>query len=817
MKRAVRVNKEVISAMLPPVPEDFERDMRDLIFSMPAEQVKGRNRPMKRKISVGFVLICVLLALTATAVAAVLLGGRDFVDQIMAPKAAKTSSDSFTQEEIEEILRIARENNLTLSDEDMYVLTHLDEWGESGYDKEELMRRFVKTEYGFYPDAWPIEVQHWYEEMLEACGLDDGVIVNVLPEGDEFTQEQILKIAREFIHDKYAPTVDLDDPEKYLRFLTYRESKLGEDMTSRQWNLEYEARDLYLADYCLTLDTAGNITKEYTVDGILGTSWGAHGQFMMDRFIRVYGDQYGAINWDSEMLLKYQEAMKNRQTLTGPEHFISEEYPILDMTYLLPDETMLSKADAIEKAKEACGSLDYETLYSNSAVAVCMENPEGKPVWKVTLRLHGGGYVFAQLDAHTGEALVTDTSKADVYRGWRQYVTEEYWQKEKPVPSNIVFQPTAETAQPAAETVPGWRLPAFWGDTNVAPAWYWERLDAVGYNSEEAENALYESWVTQYGYDASFWPLEAQAIDRLIQLGDDPYWNTVDMPGLPTDGDISQEEALRLARAAFKEEYADELPGLDVSVLKGSFSFWFDYMFEGHNTWQVNLYRPDGVKIGSVWLESRLGEVFEMECFDSSAPGLRTRDVSFAEPIATPAPLENGKPWMWGMDFAPQEFWDKLEQVMDKWGVTANNFEQKQREWYFQYGDGIFLPYECQVMENILSPVQADLLREEKPCYCTFPQKGKITREQAMEIARKAVHEVGDAEVGDPWIDDLEISAVLSVNGTIDGLYIREEPTWVVFFFAWDDTYGFYNQRASAYLSEDGDVILAQLDLAGNG
>ena len=71
--------------------------------------------------------------------------------------------------------------------------------------------------------------------------------------------------------------------------------------------------------------------------------------------------------------------------------------------------------------------------------------------------------------------------------------------------------------------------------------------------------------------------------------------------------------------------------------------------------------------------------------------------------------------------------------------------------------------------------------------------------------------------MGDAWIDDLKITAVLSVNGTVDGLYQREEPTWAVFFFAWDDTYHIWNQRASAYVTEDGEVILAQLDLASNG
>ena len=823
MKRTVHVSKEFVNAALPPIPADFERDMREMILSMPAEtaeRIERKDRPMRRKLSVGFVLVVVLCTLAVGALAAVLLGGKDFVDQIMAPKAAQTDSTSFTKEEIEDILRIAKENGLTLSDQDMYMLTHLD---ETGYDKEELMRRFVKTEYGFYPAAWPIEVQHWYEQMLMAVGYDadwDKQIIrttgykmenrqtNVLPEGNEFTQDQILKIAQEYIHDKYYPDVDLNDESKYIRLLTYQEHKLGQDSTYREWSLRYEAKDLYLADYVMTLDTAGNIKKEYAVGGILDPSYETYGQFMRDRFQRVYGDQFGFVNWTSEIMLEYQNAMRHRQTLPGPEHFIGDEYPILDMTYVVPDDTMISREAAIEKAKAACGGLDYESLYGNSAVAVCLENPEGKAVWKVTLQLHSGGFVYAQLDAKTGEALFIDTAKADTYRLWRQYVTEEYWQENKPLDSALYSAPSEYAA--------GWRLTAFWGNTDIAPKWYWDRLNAVDYN-EETEDALYASWVDQYGYDTNFWPLEAQAIEILTQLGDDPDFNTVNFPGLPSEGDLSQEEALKIAKAAFKEEYADELPSLDVSTLKGAFSFWFNYTFEGHNTWQVNLYRPDGVKIGSVWMESRLGEVYQMECFDPSTPGLRGRDASFAAPIATPAPLANGKPWMWGMDFAPQEFWDKLEQTMNEWGVTAENFEQKKEEWRNQYGDDIFLPYECSVMDSILAPYLADKFQEEKPWYCAFPQDGKITRDQAIEIGKKAVHEAGDEEVGDAWIDELKISAVLGVNGTVDGLYVREEPTWAVFFFAWDDTYGFWNQRASAYITEDGEVILAQLDLASNG
>ena len=322
----------------------------------------------------------------------------------------------------------------------------------------------------------------------------------------------------------------------------------------------------------------------------------------------------------------------------------------------------------------------------------------------------------------------------------------------------------------------------------------------------------------QYGYDTHFWPLEAQAIEILTQLGDNPDFHTIDFPGLPTADDISQEEALLIAKAAFKEEYAAALPDLDVSTLSCAFSFWFDYTFDGHNFWQVNLYRSDGVHIGAVWVESRLGEVFQLESFDSRASGLRTRDVSFAQPMITPPPLENGRPWMWGMDFAPQEHWEKLGQIADEWGVTAENYSQKYLDWRALYGDdSVLWPYECQVMEQFFASYSAENWTEERVIYCTFPQEGKIAREQAIEIALQAIHEVGDEQVGAAWIDGLKCNAMLFVNAWVDAAYQSEEPLWVVTFLTWDAQFSYWTQRAYAYITEDGEVILADLDLYSNG
>ena len=86
---------------------------------------------------------------------------------------------------------------------------------------------------------------------------------------------------------------------------------------------------------------------------------------------------------------------------------------------------------------------------------------------------------------------------------------------------------------------PDGKPPIWYSD--LAPAYYWEALDEVGFNADTA-SALREQWAEAYGDDMRFWPLEAQA---LISL-----WQGVSakvLPGLPGEQDMPQKEAVSLA------------------------------------------------------------------------------------------------------------------------------------------------------------------------------------------------------------------------------------------------------------------------------
>ena len=805
MKRVVKINKETLDAMLPPIPADFEQDMRNMLFAMPAETGK-KGKPMKKRISVGFVLAVVFTLLAASALAAVLLGGKDFVEQIMAPKAVENTSQNFTKEEIAEILKIAEENNLTLSDVDVYRLNHL---GESGYSKEELMRRFVKTEYGFYPAAWPIEVQHWYEQLLKACGLDQSVHqINVLPEGDEITEEQAVKIAEDFIHDKYDPTVDLNDKAKYLRFLTYREHKLG-DIVYREWSFSYEAQDLYGTDYFLTLDTAGKIKAEYSVDGILGTSYTMRGQFIEDRFKRVYGDQFGFVNWDSYLLLNYQDALRHREQVepNSPHILPSEEY-ILATTYLLPDASFISKEEAIAKAKAACGDLNYETVYSAGEMAVLMKDGD-TPIWKVTLQIRGSSPAYTELNAVTGEVTITFTTQQETTWEWRSFVPESYWETHKPREGYRAARP--ETTAAAAD---GFQYPAFWNSEEM-PESYWAALNAIGYN-EDTMDEIYTKWIDDYGWNTDFWPLEAQALDYLLH-DQNPNGALTHIPGLPRESDLTKEQALEIAKTAFKDEFADEVPTLNVSTLRPAFRNWANQKDEGPSAWQVIFYREDSSQAGEVYLTADTGEVYELQSADVA--GVRHYAVSSDEPLVTPTPQENGRPWFWGKDFAPASYWEQLDATMQKYGVTAENIQAKADAWCQEYEDQAFWPHDCKLMYQILALLSPDDLEypDQPYLYITFPDPAKKSQAEIEEIAWQALHEVGDEQVGADWLNQLRIgSALITPAVYIDGMP-HAGTTWSVQFYNYDANYGYWATRASVFITEDGEVIHAELDLYGNG
>ena len=816
MKRTVHVNQETVHALLPSIPPDFERDMRDMIQAMPAER---KELPMRKKLSVGLILVLASLLLAGCALAATLLGGKDFVDHVVAPKAAESDSSRFTQEEVQEILRIARENELTLDDDIEQRLLDT----ENGYYKEELMRLFVKQEYGRLPGAWPIEVQHWYDEMLNACGQGDGYVYNVLPAEGEITQEEALQIAYDYICQHWEKDPQVEDKALYTRFLSYTETVVNPHLTERQWILEYQAKDLYHSDYRLFIAPDGTVKEAVHMPSSLNDEWRAFDADVGSRIDRKYENEYGAVIYTTDYVMEYQDLLRQFVMKHGDERLSSGEKHILNQTYLKPDSAMITAEEAIARAKEACGDLEWASMYRDGETAICMQ-ADGRAVWKVTLRIYDQPNrahwtrVWAQLDAHTGDVLYCDTAAdtpAELGGQWRWSVTEEYWAAHRPV-----AEATPAPVGPAATPRPD-GMPSCFGDETMAPAWYWERLEQVGFTNETAGKMLTE-WENTYGRDTKWWPLEAQAVyDLHFNMGDIPprYRPYTVFCGLPGPEDLPREQAERIARDAFTQAYGEQA-GLTADQWLTAAHFYFHSPDSHTNSWSFEFVQPDtNETVGFVSLNSVNGEINGMTCGDAEDPFILSGEI-----IATPTPQPDGKPWMWGLDFAPPAFWHQLEETMAEWGVTFDNIEEKATEWRKTYADGELSrqndlwPIECEVMYHTLCGMDPDCLTN----YIPFPKADGITREQAVEIAWPAFREQCDQAPGP------EAKAIVTPEWQAEMipfamLYHDDEPDyhgftgtrWVVQFMHWEGDA--YETRGWVYIDEDGNVMMAELELFGNG
>ena len=361
--------------------------------------------------------------------------------------------------------------------------------------------------------------------------------------------------------------------------------------------------------------------------------------------------------------------------------------------------------------------------------------------------------------------------------------------------------------------------PVLWGNTDVAPAWFWARLD-----EENVTNDTASAWLTRiedtYGLDSRWWPLEAQAISEIRwELIDDArYAALLPIHGLPTDGDLPRERAEAIARSAFDEAFGEAL-GRPADEWLLAARFYFRSPDNAHNSWAFDVVDPDAFDlVGFVSLDAKTGEINGLDLSEMDMLPI-VADV----PRATPVPRPDGTPWMWEGDFAPAEFWRQLKQTMDANGVTFDNIEDKVQEWTEAYGGeeayNLFWPQELKVMQSIL----CEITDPDDPMfqYAAFPKPGGISQQQAIDLAWDAFlplcrNAEGEAAriVTEDWIGELKPSATLW-HSAGPSYRLPSGEYWIVQFMHWEGDA--YETRGYVALTQDGDVLFAELELIGNG
>lgn len=216
------------------------------------QQATGK-RAMRRKISIGLVVV-VFLILTGAVALAVYWSARDFVQQVIAPLSQNTDQSTWTSEEVERVIQLAQENGIEVSPE-MREGLHKD----ASVFKEELMRQFVKLDYGFYPASWPVEEQAWYDELLVEYGLKDQQ-TRFIPEEGEIQEEEALRLAQAYIKTRWNKDVS---SELYTHYVQYMLTEDGNGTLCKRWDIEFEDATGELFRVMVTPD--GNIVEEDSI------------------------------------------------------------------------------------------------------------------------------------------------------------------------------------------------------------------------------------------------------------------------------------------------------------------------------------------------------------------------------------------------------------------------------------------------------------------------------------------------------------------------------------------------------------------------
>ena len=186
-------------------------------------------------------------------------------------------------------------------------------------------------------------------------------------------------------------------------------------------------------------------------------------------------------------------------------------------------------------------------------------------------------------------------------------------------------------------------------------------------------------------------------------------------------------------------------------------------------------------------------------------------------PDDAPAPREDGKPWVWEMDFAPAEFWKQLEETMEKLGVNANNLMEQQQIWYEEYGDNTFWPQEMKICCDLL--ITTPQMVEERGrdfTYPVFPAPGKKTEEEIRAIAEQHMRAELVPEMGEEWVEKLKYGACLWNSGYLpDENRELDYPCWVCQYFAYENRD--WNAKYYMLINEDGEILYSEYWADSNG
>lgn len=367
-----------------------------------------RKEPVivKKKMSVGLVLTLILILLSATAVAAVLLTAMEVIEQEAVPMAQENDGGVrpqtvYSNEELYAILATAAENGLTLSD-DSSVMRALRN-GE-GYYEEETIMALCREAFGGYFSEWSVEEKHWFEEMMIAIGFSSGTNPYELPGEGDLTPDEARALAKKLIWDDFGADIPLDDPAKYRHEEEFYDFHNDTESASN-WYFNFYPKTLEGKEYYVNFDRHGQ-NAEYGVPngGLPDVDWenGTYTEALLFGTIcSTYGHRtQSQESWNLEAWYTFGRLLPRAE---HSDAWDAEYDAYLATTYLLPDENDLSAEQAYKLAIADWGGINY------SNISTVLIGKGDQRIWRVgfyrTDGIRNEETILYEIDSRTHEIL----------------------------------------------------------------------------------------------------------------------------------------------------------------------------------------------------------------------------------------------------------------------------------------------------------------------------------------------------------------------------------------------------------------------------
>ena len=663
----------------------------------------------------------------------------------------------------------------------VFVSANIHDWSQP-YTGDELLSHF-NTVYSWNYGQWPQEAWQRLHEMLQSAEIDptsrDAQALKAFrmteypaPGEKDISRETAIQKAKESLQDSRAA---LD----------------GAVLT------EYEGKRIWMVSFVINPsgegiadDTAGFFAV--SVDSETGTILDSRKQSLDDStaFAYVSVDAYEKA-WEG--ILRRSEIIQLAVVA------IQNEYPDLD---LMNEEKYEVRADGYKrwnvtfKAKDirwgnVTASVSMDGIVSD--ISADIEPLNGDNLWKRYGQAQG---YFGQWEQSVWVRLEKDMSGLEpVQIGGRLLKATHY-----PEESSVKIQ--HGRAQELGMQATGKRTAevntCVLVDAQPHPVWIMRILTdepdepVVGIDAETGDVVFTEQFKTDYT----------------------PQYILYSMPETWRKMELEMLGAPYMAKVAITHKFGDmwlDEPELDV---------------DNTENWEL---QQDGLVIRYIgrWNGMKSYEVeldqngFVLRCEESNTASMEEKpEETNGEtyiPAPTPTPLPDGKPWFWGMDFAPQEFWDQLDKLFFTHVMTMDDYPAMEKDWLEAFGESEFWPQEYQIVRYLYYATEEQLKQPDLQ-YPVFPDRDRKSQKEICEIALNAFHEIADVGMGKEWVDSTKVGSALlndGINPDTGKKYGKH--VWWINFNVWEEEFSSWIPKGYAILDEDGNVLIVRLELSGNG